>query len=128
MIYLDANVFVYAAVDDGDTGEAAAKALHAALEEGACTATLTADEVLWTVARFVGRDASRQKVRDLLAMDLTLAAVQRDDIEVALGLHEEGLDPRDAIHAAVALRMGCVRIVSTDADFDKVKGLRRKAF
>ena len=38
---------------------------------------------------------------------------------------DPGLAPRDAFHAAHALQGGCEVIVSTDADFDAVTGLRR---
>jgi predicted nucleic acid-binding protein len=35
-----------------------------------------------------------------------------------------GLAPRDAFHAAHALEAGCGFIASSDADFDRVPGLR----
>ena len=35
-----------------------------------------------------------------------------------------GLAPRDAFHAAHALQAGCDAIVSSDADFEAVRGLR----
>jgi predicted nucleic acid-binding protein len=38
----------------------------------------------------------------------------------------EGLDPRDAFHAAVMDHYGLDEIVSEDIHFNKVKGIRRK--
>lgn len=128
MIYLDANVFIYAATDDGAQGKAAAKALAKAIRDGACTASLTADEVLWAISKKLGRDVAAEKVRQLLALDLEIVAVEKRDIEAALAHFEDGLDPRDAIHAAVALRKSCNAVVSTDAAFGKVKGIRHVAY
>ncbi|MHB1261635.1 MAG: type II toxin-antitoxin system VapC family toxin [Thermoplasmatota archaeon] len=128
MIYLDSNVFVYAATDGGPQGKAAAKALIKAIREGACTSSLTADEVLWAISKKLGRDVAAAKVRQLLSLDIEVVAVEKRDIEAALAHFELGLDPRDAIHAAVAIRRACSSVLSTDPAFAKVKGLRRAAY
>lgn len=128
MIYLDANVFVYAATDDGAHGKAAARLLGNALRAGACTASLTIDEVLWAITKKVGRAEAAGKARQLLALDLDIVAVEKRDVEAALTHFEAGLDPRDSIHAAVALRLRCSEIVSTDEAFAKVKGLKHIAY
>lgn len=128
MIYLDANVFVYAATDDGAKGKAAARLLGSSLRAGACTASLTIDEVLWAIAKKMGRDEAAGKVRQLLALSLEVVAVEKRDVEAALTHFEAGLDPRDSIHAAVALRMRCSEIASTDEAFAKVKGLKHRAY
>lgn len=128
MIYLDANVFVYAATDDGPKGRAAARRLRTALKQGAATASLTVDEVLWAIHEKLGREAAAAKARQLLLLDLQVEAVGADDVREALAHFAAGLAPRDAIHAAVALRLGCRTIVSTDGDFDRVRGLRRTGY
>lgn len=128
MIYLDANVFIYAATDEGAQGKAAAKALTKALRDGACTASLTADEVLWAINKKLGRDLAAEKLRQLLALDLDVVAVEKRDIEASIALFQSGLDPRDAIHAAVALRKSCSSIVSSDPAFGKVKGIRHVSY
>lgn len=128
MIYLDSNVFIYAATDDGAQGKSAAKVLTKALKDGACTASLTADEVLWAVTKKLGRDVASEKVRQLLDLDLEILPVEKKDVEAALAHFDAGLDPRDAIHAAVALRAGCASLASTDSAFGKVKGLRHAPY
>lgn len=128
MIYLDSNVFVYAGSDGGVKGKAAAKVLTASLEEGACTASLALDEVLWVLSKKRGRKVAALKTRQLLALDLEVLDVGRVDVEAALDLFDAGLDPRDSIHAAVALRAGCRTIVSSDPAFAAVKGLKHVAY
>ncbi len=125
MIYIDANVFIYAASDGGARGTAAASALRSALVKDAVTASLTLDEFLWAVRKKLDRITTAEKARQLMALDLEIAPVTRDDAEEAILLFENGLDPRDAIHAAVARRLRCATIVSSDPAFDKVEGLRR---
>jgi predicted nucleic acid-binding protein len=128
VIYLDANVFIYAATDDGARGKAAARALGKAIRDGACTASLTADEVLWAVSKTLGRDVAAEKVRQLLALDLEVVAVDKRDVEASLWHFSNGLDPRDAIHAAVAIRKSCSAIVSTDSSYANVKGIRHVSY
>lgn len=128
MIYVDANVFVYAGTDGGAQGKAAAKALAKAIREGACTASLTVDEVLWAIARKLGRDVAAEKARQMLALDLEVVAVERRDIEAALAHFRLGLDPRDAIHAAVAIRKSCDGVLSSDPAFANVSGLRHVSY
>jgi predicted nucleic acid-binding protein len=128
MIYLDANVFIYAASDEGPKGKAAAAMLREALARGAVTASFTVDEFLWAVRKKLGRDIAADKVRQLLGLDLEVDSVTRDDAEDAIELFEGALDPRDAIRAAVALRRGCRKIVTSDAAFERVEGLTRVAY
>jgi predicted nucleic acid-binding protein len=61
-------------------------------------------------------------------LNLELAVTDRPVVDRARQLLvRPGLAPRDAFHAAHALEAGCDIIASTDADFDRVEGLRRLA-
>lgn len=124
MHYVDANVMVYAHLDSGPLGERARSKLTRTLQAGACTSALTLDEVLWAVKRLRGKADALAAARGVLLLDLTVFPVDRRDLESALVHVEGGLDPRDAIHAAVALRRKCKSIVSTDAAFAGVAGLK----
>ncbi|HEX9815448.1 MAG TPA: type II toxin-antitoxin system VapC family toxin [Candidatus Thermoplasmatota archaeon] len=128
MIYLDANVFIYSSSDEGPKGKAAGALLRQALVEGAATASLTIDEFLWAMRKKLGRPVAAEKARQLFALDVQIAAVTRDDAESAISLFADGVDPRDAIHAVVARRLGCSKIISSDPAFDKVTGLTRVAY
>lgn len=129
MIYLDANVFLAAALHKGDTGRKA-KALLRRVQEGstaAATSALTYDEVYWLVKKHRGRDDALMSAGALLMLpNLAILDVTVEVIWRAHKLLEDyALDPRDAIHAASALTKGIKTVVSEDADFDKIKGIKR---
>lgn len=128
MRYIDSNVFIYAAIGEGPIGEQARATLRRVLRAGACTSALTIDEVLWVmIKQLKDRPTACQKIRELLQLDLVIHPVERRDMDAALEHVEGGLDPRDAIHAAVALRRDCKAIVSSDPDFSDVAGIKHES-
>lgn len=124
MHYIDANIFIYANLDGGPLGDRARTKLKRTIQSGACTATLTVEEVLWAVKRLKGKQEASAVAQALLQLDVKVFPVERRDIESAIQHFDAGLDPRDAIHAAVALRRKCKTILSTDGAFAKVAGLK----
>ncbi|MBI4181905.1 MAG: type II toxin-antitoxin system VapC family toxin [Candidatus Aenigmarchaeota archaeon] len=128
MMYLDANVFLYALLYTDERGKTAAALIQAVREgrEQACTATLTADEVAWEVQIARGREAAARALTAFLEMrHLEVVDVTREILWQARDLLANGLDPRDAIHAACCLQKGAA-MISEDADFDRVPGLKRR--
>lgn len=130
MLYLDANVFIHAALDEGPRGRAAARLLESVGDgkESAATSALTLDEVVWKLMRVAGRPAALEQGRRLMALPVRLLDVKATDVQEALRLMARypSLKPRDAIHAAVALNAGLFSIVSDDPDFDAVRELTRR--
>ena len=129
MRFLDANVFLAALLAKDEVGAAAQRVL-AALDAAnpACTSVLVLDEVFWVLRKRHGSDGALEASRRLMTMPgLRVLAVQATDWSAALGLMEDrpAMKPRDALHAATALSAGCDSIVSTDADFDRLPGLKR---
>lgn len=62
------------------------------------------------------------------SLSLELQPTEHAVIEAAKTLMAQpGLPPRDAFHAAHALKAGCHLIASSDAGFDEVSGLQRVA-
>ena len=57
----------------------------------------------------------------------TIYSVTRSDVDRAKELLQEaaGIEPRDAVHAAVMLNRDVTTIISYDRHFDRVKGLKR---
>jgi predicted nucleic acid-binding protein len=129
MLYLDSNVFIYAAINTKDLGENA-RALLQKIQQGeirAKTSALTFDEVFWAVRKH-DVEAAFEACQALLNFpNLDIVPVDRELVIFALQLiKEHHLAPRDAIHAATAIAGKANAIVSTDAHFDKIEELKRR--
>ena len=129
MLYLDANVFIYAAINTEEIGEKARTLLQKIQqgEQQAGTSVLTFDEVFWSI----------KKRKPELAIETSYALLNFPNIEIvpadrklALSalkiINEYNLAPRDALHAATAIASKADCIVSTDPHFDKIKELKRQ--
>jgi len=130
VLYLDANVFIFAALNTEEEGNKAV-ALLKRIQQGevkAITSVLTFDEVFWEVKRNRGMEKALETAEAILNFpNLEIVSADREVASSALQIiREYHLSPRDAIHAATAIAEKADIIVSTDTHFDKVKGLRRK--
>ena len=130
MKYLDASLFISAALDAGRVGEASRALLRRVRDgdmEGA-TSALTWDELAFVVGRRLGRAAGLDAGRQLLAIThLRIVPVDPELLRAAdRTARDRGLRPRDAIHVASARRSGATAIVSEDRDLDGVPGLTRE--
>jgi predicted nucleic acid-binding protein len=130
MKFLDANIFLFARLDDGPRGVAAREALRAV--DGASPAATTAlvlNEVFWNLRKPLGRDVALQRSQQLAVMPgLVILPVRDREWGRALRLMRDHphLKPNDALHAAAALEAGLVTILSTDEDFGGLPGLKRQ--
>jgi len=130
--YVDSNVFIYPIIYDPESIPEAARA-RAKLQEiafgtiKAFTSTLTWDEVTWVTRRLFGSEkAATQGLIFLKLPNLQLLKVDSEVIHQAQSLLEKhNLKPRDAIHAATAIKNKLNRIISYDEDFDTVPNLVR---
>lgn len=131
MKFFDANVFLTAMLAEGAVAASARRLLDGlSPARPGCTSVLALDEVFWTLRKRRGAAGALVASRILLERPgLRVLAVKPEDWASALDLMEahRGLKPRDAMHAAVALAAGASAIVSSDADFDAIPGLRREA-
>jgi uncharacterized protein len=129
MLYLDSNVFIYAAINTQAPGEKARALLQKIQlgEEKAETSALTFDEVFWAVKKH-SQSAAVEACQALLNFpNLEIVPFDRELALLALRLIEEHhLAPRDAIHAATAVADKVDVIVSTDAHFDSIKETKRR--
>ena len=130
MLYLDSNVFIYAAINMQALGEDARSLLQKIQlgEEKAETSALTFDEVFWAVKKH-SQEAALEACQALLNFpNLEIVPVDQELVLLALRLIEEHhLAPRDAIHAATAIADKADAMISTDAHFDKLKELKRRS-
>ncbi len=128
-VYLDSNVFIYASLYKGETAEKAKEYLRKSADGkiDAVTASLTWDEVVYAFRRLAGEKESLRAGKVLLRMSfIRFVPVDFSVCEQAQRIAEKyGILPRDAIHAALALKYCKGRIISNDSDFDAVDGLKR---
>lgn len=131
-VYIDSNCFIYAAIDEEEIGKRA-KEIISHIKEGkykAFTSTLTVDEFLWRVQKEAGRDLASQGADIFLTLNnLELINIDKDIISKMIEIYKtEKIDPRDAIHYAAMKQKNISIIISSDSDFDKLKGIKRIDF
>jgi predicted nucleic acid-binding protein len=130
MLYLDSNVFIYAALSREAIGTRARQLLQKVRDgqEEAGSCSLTFDEVVWVVQRHRSRGDAIAAGQSFLALaNLRILGVDQDSLFAALSLmNRYPLHPRDAIHASTAIASGCSAIVSSDNHFDRVNEITRK--
>ena len=129
MIYLDANIFLYALTSEDKKTEHSKKIITQVAErdiEG-CTSVLTWDEVLYVLTKEKGREEAIIEIKRFLKIpNLIFLDVNLNIINKALNISETYLlKPRDAIHAATAIINKCDKIASDNSDFDKLNELQR---
>ncbi len=130
MIYLDSNVFIYAAVNTQEPGEKARSLLQRIQQgdEKAETSALTFDEVFWAIKK-LDPEAALEACQALLNFpNLEIISADRDIALSALQIIKQyHLAPRDAIHAATAIAAKAEAVISTDTHFDKIRELKRRS-
>jgi len=129
MLYLDANIFIYAAINTEEIGKKARALLQKIQqsEEQAATSALTFDEVFWSIKKRKPELASETCYALLNFSNIDIIPADRKLVLDALTLiNEYNLAPRDAIHAATAIAVKADFIVSTDPHFNKIKELTRQ--
>jgi len=130
LLYLDAGVFIYAALSREGIGKRARSLLQKVQDgrEEAASCTLAFDEVLWVVGKHRTREDAIAAATAFLSLpNLKLLSVNQDSLFSALSLMRRySLDPRDAIHASTAIINRCSAIVSADPHFDYVAEVPRK--
>jgi hypothetical protein len=137
MRFLDSNIFIYAyyrpsrALRDREmVMKEASKRILKAVNEGE-EKVLTTVVHLSEVANILGRRIGLSELTDLflglfMLDNVAIEDVSRDLYFSAIDLGQElGLDPNDALAVEAMRRNEIDEIYSFDADFDKVKGIKR---
>lgn len=129
MTYLDANIFIYATINNGETGEKCRKILVDIIERNDTiyTSVLTWDEIVYGIWKKEGKEKAIiggenfMKLPNIILLNSTNQIIMKSQ-EI---MNSYGLKPRDAIHVATAILNNIREIISDDSDFDKVKELKR---
>jgi uncharacterized protein len=128
-MYIDANVFIFAALDNGDIGKNARELLKKIEDRKlvAAVSPLVFDEVIWVIQKISGRDDAQKIGLGLLSMPLSWLDVGYTSIQHSMDAYKVGLDPRDAIHVGIMTDYNLNVIISEDKDFDKIQSIKRKS-
>jgi len=129
VLYLDANIFIYATINTKDLGEKSRSLLKEIQqgEEQAITSALTFDEVFWEIKKHTAELAFEACEAMLNFPNLEIIPADKEVVSSALQvIRAYHLAPRDAIHAATAIAEKADCILSMDNDFDRLKELKRK--
>lgn len=130
MKYIDPNIFILALI-----GEERRKSLCNGILSSiankkfeAITSFLSWDEFVYIIRNHLGRSvAIEQGKRFLSYPGLKLINADEKVVNFAQQLISKyEIGPRDAIHAATALVNNVTKIISDDADFDKIKEIKRE--
>ncbi|MBI4015170.1 MAG: type II toxin-antitoxin system VapC family toxin [Candidatus Aenigmarchaeota archaeon] len=131
MYYLDSNLFIYARLDKGNIGERA-REIFKLLEENkisAITSSLTLDEVIFVLKRHLDYASAINYGESIFKIfNLNIVPVSGEDIAFSFDFMRKGMEPRDAIHAAVSINHGVYAIVSNGMDFKKLKDINCLSF
>ena len=126
-MYIDSNIFIYAAIDNTEKGEKARKIIEkiAKGEIKAHISPLVIDEVMWIVQKMVGRDVAYKVVRLIFSLPLIWLDISYETTKLAMEIYQKGLDPRDSFHIGVMKEYNILEILSEDKDFDNIIDVKR---
>ena len=129
-VFLDSNVFLYAAGADHPHKAPCVEVVRA-VAEGRLDANTSAEvlqEILYVYLRRGLRAEAVRLARNVSDLFPALLPVTREDMVRALILAErhEALPARDLVHTAVMLNNGMDTLVSLDRHFDDVDELTRR--
>jgi len=129
MTYLDTNIFVYAAINNGELGNRCRKKLSEIAKSDLkfYTSSLTWDELVYAIWKKEGKDKAIVEGSLFLQLpNISFLIINQIIIAKAQNLTEVyNLKPRDAIHAATAIINNIKEIISDNPDFDKIKEIKR---
>lgn len=129
MIFIDSNIFMYAAGSDHPNKAPSARLVKAiaAGKIAAVVSTEVLQEILHRYRAIRRWEAGRHvydEVRKLLDVVLPVTVDHLDQARALLDIYD-GLSARDALHAAVCFHTEIDTICSYDSDFDTVANLTR---
>ena len=127
-VYLDSNVFIFAACSEDEIGTNCKKILDLIVRAKvkAITSCITFDEIFYKIRKLGGFELAVLFTENLLNMpnlsfvDLT-PTVLANSVNV---LKKHKLAPKDALHVATAQLHNAHIFVSEDADFSKIPEIR----
>ena len=127
-VFLDTNVFLFAAGADHPLREAGQQVLRRVAQGdlAATTSTEVVQEILYVLYRRDLAAAGQKLARNALILFPDLLPITRADMLTACDLLERypGIPTRDAVHAASVLNNGLSAIITADSHFKDLAEVR----
>lgn len=127
MIFIDTNVFAYAEEETASETTSLCRLLLSGVAENRVAARTSASvvEEIWHL-QLRGRPRLKPRTAEkALTLFAPVLPVTHAIVEQALALDVKALGSNDRIHVATCRAAGIDTIVTADAAFDEVEGLRR---
>jgi predicted nucleic acid-binding protein len=127
-LYIDSNVFIFAATDKDKKGKNCRRIIEMINEKKiVCAASyLVIDEVIWILKKHVGKKDSIKITKVMLSLPIRWIELDKSIVLKMIDILEKtNLDPRDATHLASMIHLGLSSIISEDTDFDKIDKIER---
>lgn len=131
-VYIDSNLFINSIINIEEKGEKARNVLEE-IKKGdykAHTSVLTLYEIMWIVQNEKDKETAYESVKIIIEIpNLNFIPADMELIRKEIEIYKtENLDPRNAIHLASMKEKNISIIISSDPDFDKIKGIKRVDF
>jgi predicted nucleic acid-binding protein len=123
-VFVDSNIFIYAAQAHPEFGTACKKII-ADIEKGritATTSTLNISEIGEVLGRYAGRKKSHRVVELVLALPLEVSPVLKEHLIAALNYFK--INYFDCVFLAIMEEKFIDTIITNDAHFKKIHGIK----
>ena len=126
-MYVDSNIFIYAAIDNTEKGEKARKIIEKITkgELKAYASPLVWDEVIWVVQKFTNRDIALEVGKLILELPLIWLDISYETVKSSMNFYKRGMNPRDAVHLGVMEEYNISEILTEDKDFNKIPEIKK---
>lgn len=128
ILYIDSNIFIFAAIDRSELGDNCRKVLDKIQNTDLTCASsfLTIDEVIWVIKKKLGKENAVRIAKASLSLPVKWIEVDRTIMfRMIEYFNDNNLDPRESLHISSMREAGINTILSEDGDFDNVKGIKR---
>ena len=127
-MYIDSNIFIFAATDAGKKGKNCRKIIEKIdKKEIFCSSSyLVIDEVIWILKKKFNKKFAIKLIKEISSLPIKWIDVNKSVVVKMIDIIEKTkLDPRDAVHLASMKENGISTILSEDNDFNQISGINK---
>ena len=127
-MYIDSNIFIFAAVNQDEQGERCRDIIKLIEEEkiNCASSYLIVDKIIWILKNKIGKKDAITIIKAILSLPIKWLDIDESSIIRMVDILENtNIEPRDALHIACMINSGISTILSEDKDFDRIKNIKR---